>query len=337
MGEVKVGIVGVGGISTRHIEGLRAIEAANITAVVDVVPERAERVAAACGATVYDSVEAALPHVDAVYVLTPPSFHRDLALQAIEGGKHVMVEKPIAISLDDAEAIVAAAEKEGVKLMTAFNMRFRKGYGRLKEMVESGRLGKPISLWSQRLGIGVGAGENWRTTPGLLCGMCVESLSHDIDLIRWLGGEIVSVQAQTFESRAHLPGFDDNASIIFKLDNGAMAVIHASWSSHINRNSRGIVGMDGTTMVSGGGLWDSDTFHVKTAEMEYETIEVLNDKLDTKSYQAESEYFINCILNDIPLSVTGRDGLQALRVSQAILASQAEQSTIAVPAPQEAG
>ncbi len=333
MKKVKIAIVGVGGISSRHIQGLQSIDTAEITAIVDVDSARAEQVAAACGATVYESVEASLPAVDAVYVLTPPSFHRELALQAIEGGKHVMVEKPIAIQLDDAEAMVAAAEKAQVKLMPAFNMRFREGFGLLKKTIDSGKLGSAISLWSQRLGIGVGAGKNWRTTPELLCGMSIESLSHDIDLIRWLGGEIVAVQAQTFESRADLPGFDDNAAVIFSLASGASATLHASWSSQLSRNSRGFIGRDGTAMVAGGGLWDSDTFHIKTADMEHERIEVLNDKLDTKSYLAESQYFLDCILQDRPLSVTGRDGLQTLRVSHAILTSQSEKRMVTVPTP----
>jgi predicted dehydrogenase len=330
---VRIAIAGAGGISSRHIQGLQSIETAEITAVIDVVPERAQQVAAACGATVYSSIEASLPVVDAVYILTPPSFHCELALQAIEGGKHVMIEKPLAISLEDAEAIVAAADKAKVKLMTAFNMRFRQGYSLLKKTIDSGELGSAISLWSQRLGIGVGADKNWRTTPELLCGMSIESLSHDIDLIRWLGGEIVAVQAQTLESRADLPGFDDNAAVIFSLASGASATLHASWSSQLSRNSRGFVGRDGTAMVAGSGLWESDTFHIKTKNMEHERIEVINDKLDTKSYLAESQYFLDCILEDRPLSVTGRDGLQALRISHAILTSQSEKRMVTVPTP----
>jgi myo-inositol 2-dehydrogenase/D-chiro-inositol 1-dehydrogenase len=226
--------------------------------------------------------------------------------------------------------MVEAAQKAGVHLMTAFNMRFRVGFARLKETVESGVLGEPIHFWSQRLGIGVGPGPNWRTTPGLLCGMSVESLSHDIDLVRWIAGQIADVRANVFESRPELPGFDDNANVVFSLANGGTAVIHASWSSHLGRNSRGVIGTLGTAMVAGSGLWNLDHFHLKTVDMEYERVQVIGDALDVKSYRAESAHFIDCIQRDRRPAVTGEDGLAALRVSHAILTSHREGRVIAM-------
>lgn len=328
--QVRIGIVGAGGIARNHANGLLAVPHARITAVVDVRPERAAQMAQTVGAQVYPTLEACLPDVDLVYVLTPPSLHRQLAVTALEAGKPVVVEKPLASTLEDGEAMVAAAQRTGVALMTAFNMRFRPGFLRLKDALGGGKLGKPISFWSHRLGMGVGSGENWRTTPGLLCGMSVESLSHDIDLIRWLLCDIVQVAAQIRESRANLPGFDDNAAVVFDLANGAYATIHASWSSHIPYNSRGLVGEQGTAMVTGRGLWELTTFHLKTAEMPYEQIEVLNDSLDVASYREEGRYFVDCVATGRTSSITGEDGLAALRVSHAILASQAQGQTIAL-------
>ena len=91
--------------------------------------------------------------------------------------------------------MVQAAKQADVKLMVAFNNRFRKGFKRLKEMVNAGTLGKLVNMWSQRIGRGIPQGYNWRTDPQLMCGMSIESLSHDIDLIRWIAGEIVDVRA----------------------------------------------------------------------------------------------------------------------------------------------
>lgn len=328
--QVRIGIVGAGGIARKHAEGLASLPLAHITAVVDVRPERAAQLAQATGAQVYPSLEDALPAVDLVYVLTPPTLHRELTITALEAGKPVVVEKPLAGTLEDGEAMVAAAQRTGVPLVTAFNMRFRPGYLRLKDALNSGRLGKPLNFWSQRLGIGVGQGENWRTTPGLLCGMSVESLSHDIDLIRWLLGDIVQVAAQIRESRPDLPGFDDNAAVIMGLANGACATIHASWSSHIPHNSRGVVGELGTALVTGRGLWDSTTYHLKTVDMSHEQIEVLDDRLDVSSYREEGRYVVECIAIGRRPEISGEDGLAALRVSHAILASQARGQMISL-------
>jgi len=321
---VKIAIVGAGGIANRHTEAIGAIDDAGIVAVVDVIKEKAVNLASLCGAAAYDSMEDCLPEVNMVYVLTPPSFHRELAVKAMEAGKHVVVEKPIAVELSDAEAMIEAAGKAGVKLMVAFNMRFRKGFIRLRETIESGSLGEVVNFWSQRLGMGVGTGANWRTTKGLLCGMSIESLSHDIDMIRWLLGEITDVRARVFESNTDLPGFDDNSNVVMSLESGAIATIHASWSSHLGRNSRGVIGTKGTAMLEGDGLWDLNHFHLKTGDMENEIIEVLNDKLDVNSYREEDRHFIDCVKNDRQPGITGEDGLAALRVSYAILASHRE-------------
>jgi myo-inositol 2-dehydrogenase/D-chiro-inositol 1-dehydrogenase len=330
---VRIAIVGAGGIARLHVQALRAIEHARITAIVDVATEKAEQLAQTCGAQVFATLQECLPHVDMVYVLTPPTTHRDLACTALAAGKHVVVEKPLAAEIADGEAMVAAARASGAKLMTAFNMRFRPGFRRLHETLAAGTLGEPISVWSQRLGIGVGSAPNWRTTPGLLCGMTVESLSHDLDLIAWLGGEIVRVAAHTRETRPDLPGFDDNAVIIATLAGGAMASIHASWSSQLPYNARGIVGTQGTAMVTGRGLWELTTFHLKTAAMPHETIEVLNDSLDVTSYREESRHFVDCVQHDRTPTITGEDGLRALRVSHAILAAHRQGKTVDVAAP----
>jgi myo-inositol 2-dehydrogenase/D-chiro-inositol 1-dehydrogenase len=325
---IRIAFAGAGGIAQRHAQAIASLKGAKLTAVTDIAPEKATDLASRYDAEAYDTLAACLPHADVVYVLTPPSTHRELTAQAVAAGKHVVVEKPIAIEIADAEAMVAAAADAGVKLMVAFNMRFRVGFKRLKEAVASGKLGEPLQWWSRRMGMGVGPGPNWRTTPGLLCGMSIESLSHDIDLMRWMVGDVATVKAETLASRPELPGFDDNAAALFALQRGGMGMIHASWSSHLGMNSRGVVGTEGTAMVGGGGLWDLDRFHLKTTSMAHETIEVLNDKLDVKSYREESRHFVDCVAHDRRPMVTGEDGLAALRISHAMLTSHREGTAV---------
>ena len=160
--------------------------------------------------------------------------------------------------------------------------------------------------------------------------MSVESLSHDIDLLRWIAGEVVDVRANVYGSRPDLPGFDDNANVVLTLANGGTAVVHASWCSHLAHNSRGVIGTQGTAMVAGSGLWSLDRFHVKTKHMEHEMIEVLNDKLDVQSYREESRHFLDCVAHDHQPMVTGGDGLAALRISHAILTSHREGRVVAL-------
>ena len=169
------------------------------------------------------------------------------------------------------------------------------------------------------------------THPQLMCGMSIESLSHDIDLIRWTAGEIVDVRANIVISNPDLEGFDDNAHVVFTLANGGTAVIHASWSSHLGMNSRGVIGTHGTAVVDGPGLWDSRNFRWKTSDMEHESIEVINDSFaNSDSYEMENRYFIDCLVSERQPTITGLDGLAALKVSHAILDSHHKKQVITI-------
>ena len=125
---INIVMVGAGGIARTHSSSLMHISGANIVGVVDSNRERAETLAGTVGATAYANLDDCVDRADVVYILTPPSTHRELALKAIQAGKHVVCEKPISISLDDAVTMVRAAKQADVKLMIAFNNRFRTGF-----------------------------------------------------------------------------------------------------------------------------------------------------------------------------------------------------------------
>ena len=330
MSDIRIAVLGAGGIARKHVEALGQIPRARVVAVADTLPERAAALASACGAAAYADPGQAIHAADLVYVLTPPSTHCALAVMAMQAGKHVVCEKPLAISLEDARVMTREARERGVQLMVAFNMRFKKGFRMLKEVVDSGQLGQIYHFWSHRMGLGVAQGYNWRTDPALLCGMTIESLSHDIDLMRLLVGEPVDVRSTVYRSRPDLPDFDTDVSAAFTLSSGGTALIHASWSSHLGMNGRGVLGTSGAAVAEGPGIWESRYFHLKTDAMEHETITVLNDPLDVSSYLAENQHFVDCVADNRPASSTGEDGLRALTISHAILEAHAGKQTVAV-------
>ena len=285
-----------------------------------------------------------LDRVDAVYVLTPPGFRREYALDAIAAGKRVFCKKPLAITADDGAAIVAAAETRGVVAMTGFNQRYRDGYRRLHDIARGGTLGRLHHFWCQRFGMGAGAqgsarseaGRGWRTDPATLCGMTIESLSHDIDLLRWImADEVASVAAATFSTATDLERFDNNSHVLLRLRSGATAVINASWSSRIGFNSRGALGLRGAAFVSGtalgnNGIWCSREFHRKTDADEFEVVEILQDDLDDRSYRRQTDDFIAAITTGHEPLTSVSDGYQALRVSRAILESARAREAVAL-------
>jgi predicted dehydrogenase len=341
MAEIRIAVVGTGGIARQHGAALAANPHTRIVAAIDTDVERREEFAKQWGGVPRESLAESLgaDGPDAVYILTPPGFRRGYALQAIESGKHVFCEKPLAITVEDAESIVAAAESAGLVAMTGFNQRYRVGYSRLYEIASSGRLGRRLHFWCHRYGMGAGGtgeilGHNWRTDPATLCGMTVESLSHDIDMMRWImDDEVASVDGITFGTVPALEGYDNNAQVMMRLRSGASAMINASWSSRIGFNIRGVLGEKGTAFVGGtdignNGIWCSRELHVKTDDDEYEQVTMLQDDLDGTSYQLETDDFANAILTGESPRITVRDGYETLRVSHAILESSRTRSIV---------
>ena len=339
MAQIRVAVVGTGGIARQHGAALTNNPHAEIVAAVDIDRDRRAQFAARWGGEPFDRLGPALERCDAVYVLTPPGFRREYAVQAIAAGKHVLCEKPLAISVVDGAAIVEAAQRQGVIAVTGFNQRYRTGYRRLHDTARGGSLGRLHHFWCQRFGMGAGAlgtvrGSNWRTDPATLCGMTVESLSHDIDLLRWImADDVEAVSGATFSTATDLDGFDNNAHVLLRLRSCASAVINASWSSRIGFNSRGVLGTRGTAFVSGtalgnNGIWCSREFHRKTDDDEFEIVEMLQDDVDDQSYRRQTDDFIASIATGHQKPASVADGHKALQVSHAILQSAQTGKTV---------
>lgn len=333
---IRTLIIGAGGIAQAHVSSINRIKDMEVAGVIDINYDNAKKIAQKCNAKVYDNMHEALQNVDMVHLLTPPSKRVEYALQAVDAGKHIICEKPIATSINDARMIIDAANRKGVLLMPAFNHRFRAGYEKLQEIVKSGKLGKVVNFWSYRLGAGSGFGkyglsQSWRTDPNLVCGMTIESLSHDIDMMNGLVGHVNEIYGNTFSTLKDLPSFDNNANVCFRLQNGGTALIHASWSSHISYSSRGIIGTEGTAMIQGNDLWDFEKLRIKTNEMEQEETIDFEDYfigIDHNSYLNENIHFLDCVMNKTELKVKSEDGLYALQVSLAILESDKLNRTV---------
>ncbi len=329
---IKTVIIGAGGIAERHAESINRLPNVEVAGVIDVKIENARKIAHICNSKVVSKLEDILDEVQIVHLLTPPSKRLEYAEKAMKAGKHVLCEKPIAVNMQDAQKISELAKENGVLFMTGFNMRFRPGYLKLQHDVLSGKLGDIVGIWSHRIGPGSGfktnLGDSWRTDPKLVCGMTIESLSHDIDMFRGLGIEITSVSAKVKGIRPEIPFFDNNAQVVMGLSNGASAVINASWSSHLPMSTRGVIGTKGTAVIEGRGFFDFMEYRIRTEEMECEQISLINDPFNSNSYYEENKYFVECIENGRRRFITEDNGIEALKVSLAILESSREQRLI---------
>lgn len=324
---MKVGFIGAGGIAKAHLKILQKIKNRDIeiAAISDINQEKAENLTKEFGGKAFKKYQNSLSLVDAVYVCTPPSLHCEEVVTTARAGKDIFCEKPMALATKDAELMIKAAKENNIKLMIGFNHRFRPATKKLREIYQSKELGDFISYNCNRLGWGLPSGPNWRINPDLLCGMTIESLSHDFDLMMWILDEHIDrVYGEIKNSKSELEGFDDNMAAVVHFKSGGMASFQASWSASVGFGSRGIIGTEGSALIEGPDLWTLKQVRWKKNMMSEENIVTYSDEIaEDFGYAEENNHFLNCITNNKIPSVTGKDGLTALKISKAILKANA--------------
>ncbi|MGQ9631048.1 MAG: Gfo/Idh/MocA family protein [bacterium] len=196
---VKVGIVGAGVMGRTHGEAYKNIPSAKVVAVADVRREEAGKLAEPFGAKVYPSGEKLIESadVDVVDICLPTFLHREHAVKAAKAGRHVLCEKPMALTVRDADAMIRAAERGGVKLMVAQCIRFWPEYQVLKEYVKSRSLGRLVALLCTRVGyFPKWTWKNWMAKEELSGSTALDLHIHDTDFIYYLLGKPKSVYSK---------------------------------------------------------------------------------------------------------------------------------------------
>ncbi len=232
-GGLGVAVVGLGRIGRLHARLLRCcVRGARLVAVVDAVEELARSVAGELGVDWHRDLGEALRRgdVDAVVIATPTFLHRDMIIRSLEAGKHVFVEKPMTLTVEEALDVVRASEKSGLVVQVGYMRRFDPAFSRAKKEIDSGRIGEPISYVTIVRDPEPPPG--WAADPSKSGGMFLDMLSHDFDMARWLLSDevtevYVAAASRVSEEAARL-GDVDVANIVFKTGEGAMGIIHAA-------------------------------------------------------------------------------------------------------------
>ncbi len=220
-------VIGMGMMGERHARVWAELPQTRLVTVCDIIPERAQAVAERYSCRVAASLEEAVsaPGVDIVSVCTDDQAHVLPCLAAARAGKHVLVEKPLATSVEDCDRIIEACSKAGVKLMTGHVCRFDPRYVACRESVQSGEVGDIVQVYARRNNV-VTSGRRIgpRTSVAFFLGV------HDIDLIGWVtGARITRVYSEaTSKVLANIKALDTILSVV-RLDNGAVGCIETCW------------------------------------------------------------------------------------------------------------
>ena len=327
--KVKWGVIGSGGIARRRTipEGIMPASNARLIAVFNPTRSTNEAVAREFGARPCVALEDLLASdVDAIYVASPPNVHREQSLACARAGKHVLCEKPLGLTVSDAEAIVEACTRAGVRLGTAFMMRFHAQHQAALELIREGKLGQPVfgraqlSCWYPPI---AGA---WRQDPALGGGGSLMDMGgHCIDLLEMFFGPVKAVSCFTNRT-VHRYHSEDSAIASLRFASGALGVADAFFCmpDEASQNRLELYGSLGSILAHGtigqGAAGEmiafskegSGGYDAQQARAAGGGIQIAPPPVNT--YRAEIEEFSQAILDQRPPAVDGQIGLGSQKI-----------------------
>ena len=353
MAKLRFGVIGAGGIAHAHANALRGLsDIAELVSACDSIPAAAEKFGQEFDIPTYggdDAVARLLEcrDIDAVSLATPSGLHYDQASQALRAGKHVLTEKPMAITLEQADTMIAAQSETGRTLGCVFQQRFNPAAVIVKSAIDSGRFGKILHAnaylkWYRSQGYYDAGGwrGTWRMDGG---GALMNQSVHYIDLMQWLVGGVASVRGYS-ETLNHRIETEDDAAAAVRLRCGGLGTIEGMTNAVANGYDRvEIYGTDGMAVIDGGQL----TRYFTRAEEQKPTPENPKPSQNLAAQAIEGfksthpnwrtghpavfASFIESVLQGKEPPVNGREGKKAVAIILSIYRSARENREVAVP------
>jgi myo-inositol 2-dehydrogenase/D-chiro-inositol 1-dehydrogenase len=331
MPPIRIGVVGTGRIGTFHAQTLaRRVPEADLVGVADARPGGATALATELGVREFESPAALITSqdIDAVVIAASSTAHADLVVESAAAGKAVFCEKPMAMTLADADRAIAAAAAAGVPLQVGFNRRFAADFLAAKAVVDRGGVGTPQLMRSVTRDPGLA--NPGAVPPGTIF---TQTLIHDFDLLNWMNSGARAVEVSAMADALVAPDFKDaglldTAVVTIRYDNGAIAVAEANFSATYGYDVRGEVFGSGGMVTIGSPRqvtmehWDGDGVRGLTARGD---TELLGD-----AYAAEFASFCDAVAKGTSPVVTGEDARAALAIALACIDAVATGSTVQV-------
>jgi len=339
MEKVHVGIIGCGGMGSYHAKSLSKMEGVEILAAADANPDTLKRFVQEHNVKYsfmdYDQM-LDIEAIDAVLICIPTFLHHSAVLSSARKGKHIFCEKPIAMSLEDAQEMIEVCQGNNVKLMIGFVRRFDNFWGKARELIRDGVLGRPV-VWHD-LSSSTGAPSDWYFDEAKGGGPLIDGAVHNYDFGHYTFGGVSKVYASTMTFKNDISAIDTGSAII-KYNSGDQHII--SWSWGLPRGALGarvtdIIGPKGALVFPGSfnqaevpqsidqkryGVFLFSSKEGKKEWVKWEKNDMFLDEL---------QHFIDCITNDKEPRVTGEDGKRALDVGLSILRSGRTDSAVKI-------
>lgn len=330
---LKFALLGCGRITKRHSEllGLSQIRGACLAAVCDIVPEKARKIGEGFSVPYFTDMHEMMHTVDidVVTVLTESGHHAAHVIEMAPYGKHLVVEKPMALTLSDADKMIRACDLAGVKLFVIQQNRFNVPVVKARDALDAGRFGKlvlgtvrvrwcrPQTYYDQ---------DPWRGTWAMDGGVLTNQASHHVDMLEWMMGDVVSVFAMSRTALVDIE-VEDTAVVTLRFANGALGVIEATTATRPKdlEGSISILGEGGTVVIGGFAVNEMKTWNFVTPQPGDEDVltkcSVNPPNVYGFGHQAYYEHVVDCILNNRQQLIDGLEGRKSLELISAIYES----------------
>lgn len=321
----RVGIIGAGSIAQAcHAPGYKKDPRAEVAAFADPAPARHEEMGKLFGGVKgYRSYQEMLAkeHLDIVSVCAPNKIHAPATIAALQAGCHVLCEKPMATTLKEADAMIAAAKASGKKLMVGFTHRLFTGPKKCKELLDKKALGKPFMI-RVRFAHG-GPYPGWAKDPNTFYhpriaagGAMLDMGIHAIDLCLWLFGPVTSIAAKTATIVKDIP-VDDNAVILMEYQNGALGYIEVGWTSKPGFSGLEIYATDGSLICDYRNGLQLCGGKASAGKDSFTKWKMLDPKPTRGGWETEIKYWLDIIDGKEKLVMNGKVGRDSLEVALA--------------------
>jgi len=324
--ELQLALIGCGGMGTKLGQSLNALEGARIAVCCDIDRERLSKAASELDAddAVIDYHDAlANPAVDAVIIATPNDLHAQMAIDAANAGKHVYTEKPMALSVADCDAMIAAADSAGVKLMVGQVLRYIGNFAKSKQIIDTGELGKPFAIEVDRIS-NAPFRPGWRSSKARTGGMLPEVNVHELDFMAYVLGEPISIYAQSGHFGDNNYDFDDELFAIVRFQEGGIGSLHASFCARIGRYHTKI-------LCEKGAIFFGHAPGEAIVQRSSGDPEPLDASDIPDPHKRELGEFLEAIRTNTEPKITGADGRRAIGMCQGAEISAATGQVVKLP------
>lgn len=330
---INFALLGCGRIAKRHAEllGNGEIKGARLAAVCDIDPARATAYASRFNVPAFSNMHAMLSQtdIDVVTVLTPSGMHAEHAIAVAEASKHVVVEKPMALRLSDADDMIRACDAAGVKLFVVKQNRFNVPVVKAREALDAGRFGRLVLgtirvRWCREQAYY--DQDSWRGKWASDGGVLANQASHHVDMLEWFMGDVESVHARAITALVNIEA-EDTAIATVKFRNGALGLIEATTAARPKdlEGSLSILGENGAVVIAGFAVNQIMTWQFKdqqTADAKIiEKYSVNPPNVYGYGHQAYYEHVMDCLTSDRAALVDGLEGRRSLELISALYES----------------